>query len=176
MIVPLTPEEKSQCLQAGNMRWQLGRASQLVNKRIDGTKRDDLEIEYLGIKGECAVSKALDLSWSPFHLGTDGGADMWSGKHSIDVKTAFKNANYLLFRNIKSFKADIAILCKELDDLIEIVGWVARAEFIAEHKMIDLGYGQVAALHKDNLKEIGLLWKMLTQKKLNAVMEGLQSY
>ena len=176
MRIELTAEDKSHCLQAGKMRWQLGRAMKLVNKRIDGTNRDDLEIEYLGLKGECAVSKVLNLNWTPFQLGADNGADMWSGNLSIDVKTAFKNANYLLFRNIESFRSDIAVFCKEDDDLIEIVGWVSKAEFVKRHEIINLGYGEVPSIHKDNLREVEVLWKILTQKRLNAETEGLQSY
>ena len=66
MLVHLTPKEVAQCNQAAAMRWQLARASGVVNQRRD-KGRSDADLDLLGVKAELAVSKVFDLDH--IHVG-----------------------------------------------------------------------------------------------------------
>ena len=55
--VRLTRSEMSEVKQAAALRWQLARASGVVNQRQD--IRSDADIDLLGLKAEMAVAKAL---------------------------------------------------------------------------------------------------------------------
>ena len=54
MLVSLTQKEVAQCHQAAAMRWQLARASGVVNQRRD-KGRSDADLDLLGVKAELAV-------------------------------------------------------------------------------------------------------------------------
>ena len=65
------------------MRWQMNRASGIEQQRK--APQDVGDIDLLGIRAECAVAKALDLDFNPYHLGIDSGADLFAGDISLRV-------------------------------------------------------------------------------------------
>ena len=76
ILVQLTKPELSQCKQASTLRWQLARASGVVNQRKDTDSSDD-DIDYLGIRAELSVAKVLGCDYTPSALGIDEGIDMY---------------------------------------------------------------------------------------------------
>ena len=144
------------------MRFQMARSGKLTNQNV--CQRPDLDL--IGIRGECAVNKLLDLDWSAYNLGYDDGVDMWSGDVSIDVKTGFKNAKILIFKTIDKFRADISVFCRQAHEGIEIVGWCGREEFKKKAKVFDLGHGDTFGVEGKDLNRIECLWKILKQRQM----------
>ena len=128
MLVSLTPKEVAQCNQAAAMRWQLARASGVVNQRRD-KGRSDADLDLLGVKAELAVSKVFDLD----HIhaaGVDDGRDVWLDDISIDVKATFYPTGRLLFKKREAFKADCSILvCQQAPDRMHVVGYIPKTHF-----------------------------------------------
>ena len=121
MLVKLSPKEMSICEQAAALRWQLARASGVVNQRRD-QGRTDADLDLLGIKAEMAVAKVFDIDYTPFQLGVDNGKDLWLGNISIDVKATFYKNGKLLFKTRDAFKAHCAVLvCENNPEILDVV-------------------------------------------------------
>jgi len=164
--VRLTRSEMSEAKQAAALRWQLARASGVVNQRKD--IRSDADIDLLGLKAEMAVAKALQLPYRASDLGIDSGADMWSEDVSIDVKATYHKSGKLLFKSLDSFVAEYAILVTISDDedLMRIVGGMGRDRFKLEAVETDLGRGICWVVPQDILTPIEGVWLTLTQWRL----------
>ena len=164
--VRLTRSEMSEVKQAAALRWQLARASGVVNQRKD--IRSDADIDLLGLKAEMAVAKALQLPYRASDLGIDSGADMWSEDVSIDVKATYHKSGKLLFKSLDSFVAEYAILVTISDDedLMRIVGGMGRDRFKLEAVETDLGRGICWVVPQDILTPIEGVWLTLTQWRL----------
>jgi len=164
--VRLTRSEMSEAKQAAALRWQLARASGVVNQRKD--IRSDADIDLLGLKAEMAVAKALQLPYRASDLGIDSGADMWSEDVSIDVKATYHKSGKLLFKSLDSFVAEYAILVTISDDedVMRIVGGMGRDRFKLEAVETDLGRGICWVVPQDILTPIEGVWLTLTQWRL----------
>ena len=166
MIVKLSPREMSNCKQAATFRWQLARASGVVNQRRD-QGRDDNDLDLLGIQAEVCVAKVFDIEHNPFQLGVDSGEDMWLGDLSVDVKSTFYPRGRLLFKNIESFKADCSILvCKQEEDTFNVAGYCSRKSFNNLSKPMDLGHGVGMVLDQGQLSPLEKLWAYYTSRRL----------
>jgi len=166
MLVKLSQRDVSVCEQAATFRWQLARASGVVNQRRD-KGRTDGDLDLLGIKAEMAVARVFDIDHNPFHLGVDTGKDMWLGDISIDVKATFHRTGRLLFKSQDAFKAHCAVLvCRHEEDILDVVGYAPRSTFLREGSKINLGYGEGFCMDQKTLRPIHDLWRVYTEHRL----------
>ena len=166
MLVKLSPKEMSMCEQAATLRWQLARASGVVNQRRD-QGRTDGDIDLLGIKAEMAVAKVFDIEYSPFQLGVDSGKDLWLGDISIDVKATFHKNGRLLFKTRDAFKAYCAILvCEHTPEILDVAGCIPRKDFCTECQEGDLGHGICVYVEQETLQPLHDLWLFSTERRL----------
>ena len=166
MLVKLSPRDVSMCEQAAAFRWQLARASGVVNQRRD-QGRTDGDLDLLGIKAEMAVAKVFDIDYSPFNFGVDSGKDMWLGDISIDVKATFHKTGKLLFKSDDAFKAHCAVLvCQHEDNILDVVGYAPRSTFLRERQEADLGHGIGVYVEQDSLRPMHDLWRVYTEHRL----------
>ena len=160
MLVRLTKRETGRCEQAATFRWQLARASGVVNQRKDGG-RSDGDLDLLGIKAETAVAKLFGISdYNPFEFGIDCGQDMALGDITIDVKATFYKSGMLLFKTKESFKSSTSVLVTATgdDDVFNVVGHCPRSDFMAKSRVVDLGHGAGYAVDQGDLRPIENLW------------------
>lgn len=158
MIVRLSRQEEADCIQGANMRLKFAQQFQQEQKRGNQSAYD---IDLLGIRGECAVAKVLQIPFEPFRLGVDTGIDLFIDDLGIDVKSRFKG-KLLLFKTLESFKADFAVLTEAKEDCIKIVGFCSKFNFQHDHQIYDLGYGPSCGLPDTELRDISVLWRHLT--------------
>lgn len=170
MIVKLTERELALCKQAATARWQLARASGVVNQRKD-SNRDDFTIDYLGIRAEQAVAKVFRLDYTPSVIGIDDGSDVWFEDISIDVKSTFHPDGKLLFKSLEAFKSDVSILVTavkeegyEVVDEMEVVGWITKGEFMELANERDLGHGACYVMEQYQLSSLETLWKAVAEQ------------
>ena len=160
MLVHLNSREIGRCKQAAALRWQLARASGVVNQKRDGGRTDG-DLDLLGIKAEVAVSKLFGIAdYTPFEFGVDCGYDMAMGEITIDVKATFYKSGLLVFKSVDSFRASTSILVTgdKDGDVMNVVGHCPRAEFVRRHKTVDLGHGPGVGVTQDGLRPIENLW------------------
>ena len=164
LLIKLTKSELSQCKQAAALRWQLARASGVVNQRRDN--RSDDEIDYLGIRAETAVAKAYDLPYTPSALGIDEGVDIYAGDISIDVKSTFHTEGRLLLKSKDAAKADIFIMVSDTpdDDVMNLIGWTSKSRFLQDCQETDFGKGVCYTMEQDQLYTVSSLWLHMTSK------------
>lgn len=163
LIIKLCKSELALCKQAAALRWQLARASGVVNQRRDSRSDDD--IDYLGIRAELAFAKAYNIQYTPAALGIDAGVDMFCGDLSIDVKATFINGERLLVKSKDAVKADVLFMVREnCDELLELVGWIRSSRFLEEAEEKDLGHGKGWMVHQDRLAKPAQFWELLTNK------------
>lgn len=171
MLVQLNATEIRKCSQAAAARWQVARASGVVNQRKDGT-RSDADVDLLGIKGELAVAKIFGIeSYSISELGIDCGYDMEIGRVTIDVKATFSGHGHLAFKTLESFKAVTSILvtATEDSDIMNVVGHCPRDEFMRKCKLTQLGSGSAYAVRQDELMPLENLWSVAMSMKFGPV-------
>ena len=159
MNVWLTKKEILDCEQAAALRWQLARASGVVNQRKD-RGRSDGDLDLLGIKAELAVSKLLSIKHNVFQLGVDAGADMFFDEISIDVKSTFHPTGRLLFKSHEAFRADCSVLVTATPeaDVMNVIGYASRKMFIAKSEHTDLGHGPCFIMDQQMLNGMDKLW------------------
>lgn len=166
LLIRLTPAELSRCKQVAALRWQLARASGVVDQRRDSS-RSLSDIDLLGVKAEQAVAKALDLEYTAA-LGIDDGADMYAGDVSIDVKATFYPNGKLLIRSQAQAKADVFVLVAVVDGddaVMRLCGWISRKGFLAQCKTVDLGKGPGLAMEQADLRHLTELWGLLVTRR-----------
>ena len=166
-IVELSKKEINDCESAGAQRHRLARQDKLpvatkddnVNMKIDNTN------DLVGIKGELAVAKLLEIDFNPFQFGVDTGIDLFVGDWSIDVKTAkmsFREKPNLLFNSDKMFRSDLAILVtQESENTFGIAGWLKReewAEKCEEHRRFD---GSSRGSYKVGLEDLHHIFRLV---------------
>jgi hypothetical protein len=167
LLIRLTPAELSRCKQAAALRWQLARASGVVDQRRDSSRQLN-DLDLLGVKAEQAVAKALDLEYTPTALGIDDGADLYAGDVSIDVKATFYPTGKLLLRSQAQAKAHVFVLVAAVKDeeaVMRLCGWISRREFLAQCKTIDLGHGPGLAMEQSDLRHLTELWGLLVTRR-----------
>lgn len=170
ILVSLTRAEIAQCKQAAALRWQLARASGVVNQRKDTDSSDD-DIDYLGIRAELAAAKVLGCDYTPSALGIDEGIDMFIDDLSIDVKSTFHQSGKLLFKSLPAFKSDIAILVTATawEEKMNVCGWVSQDRFKEKAEETDFGKGTCWTMGQEHLAPLKNLWLKITKEKLGKV-------
>ena len=140
MIVRLSELDTYEIAWAAHERHKYKQDWQVKTQRVD-QKRDDFAITREGMAGEWAVSKVIDTPVNlDLHPGGDAGWDFEYCGIKIDVKTS--KAKYLLFNTLSSFKADLAVFARYLNEYqIELVGAITRQDFVAKHQLKNFGYG-----------------------------------
>lgn len=163
LLIKLTKSDMSLCRQASSLRWQLARASGIVNQRRDD--RSDQDIDYLGIRAEAAVSKAYNVPYHPTSLGVDDGVDMYAGDVSIDVKSTFHTGGRLLLKSKAAAMADLFVLVSNTpeEDIMNILGWTTRDYFLNNCTEADFGGGGGFILPQSSLFKPEQLWLHLTK-------------
>lgn len=165
-LVRLTRREMSDARQAASGRWQLCRASGVVNQKK--SNRSDADLDLLGVKSEIAVAKVLGVDYNPYDMGIDDGMDMWFGDRSIDVKATFHQTGRLILKSADAFRADCAILVTESEDdtVLRIIGGCSRDRFKAEASYTDIGYGKRWVMEQNQLSPIEVVWRSLKETHL----------
>ncbi len=149
----------------------------LFSRRIS-----DIQIHYVGLKGEWAVAKALsqEIDLTVSH-GGDTGHDLSYAGMTIDVKVG-RGTDLIFYVN--KFRADAAILVRaynkstELPGLplhtdprlladpelgwrdVVLVGWITKKEFYGRCIRKDYGYGPRQVVPMENLNDMIDLFKM----------------
>jgi hypothetical protein len=167
LLIHLTPAELSRCKQAAALRWQLARASGVVDQRRDSSRQLN-DLDLLGVKAEQAVAKALDLEYTPTALGIDDGVDLYAGDVSIDVKATFYSNGKLLLRSQAQAKAQVFVLVAAVKDeeaVMRLCGWISRKGFLTQCKTIDLGHGPGLSMEQADLRHMTELWGLLVTRR-----------
>lgn len=161
--IRLSRQEMSEASQGATMRWQMARASGIGNQKRAGVS--DAELDLVGIKAEMAVAKLLSLDYMAARLGVDDGSDLWFGGVSIDVKASIYPTGKLLFKSLKSFRADCAILVTTTndDDVMSVIGGISRSLFATDHAVTDLGRGECLTMEQDEIWPIEQMWLRLCE-------------
>jgi len=164
MNIKLSKKELSEVNQIASLRWQLSRASGVVNQRKDNNRSDD-DVDKLGYAGEYAVAKLFNLHFNPSILGIDDGFDLWINDLSIDVKTTFYETGVLLFKSKDAFKADVGILVTATgsQNIFKIAGFISQKLFKEKAQIFkETGY----CIQQKDLMPIERLWKYTRQQEL----------
>jgi len=140
MIVRLSELDTYEIAWAAHERWRYKKNLGIISNRVD-QKRDDFSITREGMSGEWAVGKVINTPVNlDLHPGGDPGWDFEYCGIKIDVKTS--KAKYLLFNTLSSFKADLAVFARYLNEYqVELVGAITRQDFVAKHQIKNFGYG-----------------------------------
>ena len=151
------------------------------NKRVD-KDLSDIQMHYVGLKGEYAVAKFLGIELDmDILLAGDAGHDLVFRDRTIDVKVSQKDLKFFPGK----FTADIAVLVQphtrmswhrpEKDERIGkpvfawkhslISGWVWRKRFEEEYYERDFGYGLRHCMNAEDLHNPYELFRRLWKKK-----------
>jgi len=153
MLINLSRKDMHASLMMGNDTVAICRALGFTPRKevMGGLSREEQNV--IGFKAEFAVARAFGLHPPVMSIISDYGVDLWWNDIAIDVKSTTKD--YLIFDTLKQFKADVAILTSPVEDsAVDIIGWVSRDQFLAEHGTKDFGYGIRCVMHKDELQPI----------------------
>ncbi len=151
---------------AAEQRQQAKNVSVARDKRSDRSL-DNVEMHYIGIKGECAVARVLCV---PVDLNAYASGDLtkdltYQGM-TIEVKTL---QDWLIFNDMSHFGSDVAILVNpcgtETDERIRhkrahcyrnvaVIGTISRENFARVAFSKDFGYGTRLCVKADQLEPI----------------------
>lgn len=166
----LTELEQKICSTSGKMRYNSNRKAGLPNAKV--SKRNPTDIEMIGVAGELAVAKYLNVYPDLSIFVRKGGADLITHDNKkIDVKTTFYDKGKL----IAFYKTDygdidtFVLVTAEHYPIVVIRGWAKREDLINNNKIGDLGYGKVFVMEQSELRDINLLCfrlKSVNNKKI----------
>lgn len=129
MRVILSEEELERCRKCAAIRTNNARNNGIPNQRVSSDK-SDLTVDYIGLVGELAVAKYLDVEVELEKVGADNGIDLIYGDLTVDVKTRSFPGDDLVFKSHKAFKAQVAILARfKREDCVDILGCMSRKKF-----------------------------------------------
>jgi len=151
--VTLTDWEFRICEMLAAERYRSARQGGVTDAQVG--PQDSTMTDLVGICGEFAFCKALnvypDLTISP----RSGSVDARIGGMTIDVKTTVRESGRLLATLKKaSHTCDVYVLAVGQDLNYRLAGWAFSDELIDEINMIDLGRGLVYALDQSALHPI----------------------
>ena len=154
----LTDLEQKICSVGAKMRYVSNRkAGVKVTKIAPNSHRD---VEVIGIAGELAVAKYLNIYPDFTILVRKGGADLVTHDgRRIDVKSTFYHTGQLMafyknpYNDIDSF---VLVTTKDYPKVV-LRGWIDKKELLNERNVADLGYGKVFCMEQKGLKDIDLL-------------------
>ena len=128
--------------------------------RLNNVKQTRLDANILGFMAEFAVCRLFETDPPRLNFATDGGVDLWIEDISIDVKFTNHRKNGLIFDSFDKFKSRIAILVTNTPefDVMEIIGWCSKNDFMQKSYEKDFGYGVRKVLDLERLKSIENFW------------------
>ena len=154
----LTKLEQKISSTGGKMRYDSNRKAGLPNAKV--SKRDPMDIEKIGVAGELAVAKYLNLYPDLSIFVRKSGADLITHNNKkIDVKTTFYDRGKL----IAFYKTDygdvdtFVLVTAEHYPTVVIRGWAKREDLINDDKISNLGHGKVFVMEQSELRDIDLL-------------------
>jgi|TARA_R100001086_G_scaffold192604_2_gene109840 hypothetical protein len=156
--VTLTAAVKEQLLASAH-----GRNDQktLAQTRRQSDAWTDLEVDYLGLKGEYVIAQLSGESFdeTSYGAGGDDGVDIWIHGRPCAIKTNHRWGGYLLVERAHDLRAvshillvsgecdarDQQCVCRRLDDLSEerwhYAGWIQVPRFWDDATYANWGYG-----------------------------------
>jgi len=161
LIVRLTPQELHAAVTLGKDTHAICGLQGLKPRDANGKEQSEID----GARAEYAVAKLFGLEPPSLNVGSDGGIDLWFGERSIDVK--FTKTDSLIFDNVDSFKADIAVLVRNFGDdpsALGVVGCIGREAFAERSTLEDRKYGPKLCMKSEELLPPERLWREI--KKL----------
>jgi hypothetical protein len=156
-IVKLTPEEQAEIdLNAGG-RQAIKDLKGIQTNKISGTLTD-LELHYLEVMGQYAVSKYLGvpMDWS-ICVGGNKNPHFTVNGITMRVQTPTHHPPVLKLNRVEDFYTDLMVVCMEWPGepgVIAIYGCVSRDRFLREHMLKDFGYGKRLTLMSWDLTPI----------------------
>jgi hypothetical protein len=154
VIVELNETEIAFCYQVASTRRMLNRGFGVKDATL---KKDFMSGEALGVIGEYAVGKVLNVFPRFIDRVKGGGEDLIYKNHRIDVK-ATGNASNGIFVHKPNLDIDIFILAVVDLPKIQILGWAEYKIVVSEeNKNKDGGYRYTGKLntHKIDWKSDG---------------------
>lgn len=152
MIVELNECEMELCHFIGKKRNSENKNNNVKNARVSNL--DDDEINIQGFIAEFAFCKKFNL-FPDFDISLRSGSFDGKTKNGkrYDIKST-KNKNGNLLATLKHNKdVDIYVLAYVDNNLVDLVGWIDKDEFINEKNIKNLGYKDTYFLHKDKLNK-----------------------
>ena len=147
----LTNLEQYLCKRGAKMRYTNNRKQHIRNAKAGPQSYEKTEI--LGLGGEIAVAKWLNIYPDLTIYARQGGADLISntGKR-IDVKTTMYETGKLLAKiNTAYPDIDIFVLVTAEFPVFIVRGWATKEELLRPDTVANLGYGDVHCLAQDKL-------------------------
>lgn len=174
MIVKLNQMEMALTEQAGRLRWQLARASGVVDRVVDGD-RDPIAIDRLGVRAETAVAKLLNLDFSASTLGIDSGGDLFVPVKddeflTLQIKATFHKKGNLLFRHDCKFEFMFAFLvCAQEDpSTYEVTGCISAQRINTKKFKADKGKGYVGwQVNRSDLAPVSDFWTYMQKRRFS---------
>jgi len=164
VTVELTPEDLARIETLAHGRND-PKEGKIATRRVDG-KRDDLELNLLGLRGEFAVAKHLGVSLNyEIHMrGRKNKYDLIYAGQTIEVTVNSYPGGDLYFNAY--FDADYAVLVVPAPaGAMRIAGYASREEFRDLSRIVNYGHGDRLAMSQWQLRPIEEL-KALAQGKM----------
>ena len=145
VIVRLTPEEQTEIdLNAGGRQAIKDQRGIQTHKISD--KMSDLELHYLEVMGQFAVSKHLGapMDWS-ICVGGNKNPHFTVNGITMRVQTPTYHPPVLKLNRAEDFYTDLMVVCMRWPEeplVIGIYGCVSRERFLREHMLKDFGSGK----------------------------------
>lgn len=129
MLVQLSASEVDICQRDAVARTRTARREGIINRKMDESRSDE-QVDLFGCMGEMAVCKLFGV---PYEEGRslDDGYDILLGDIRVDVKTTAHANGRLLFRSVRGFKADAAVLVQATDlwGVVRVAGFCTADHF-----------------------------------------------
>lgn len=177
-IIELTEAEEQFAERIAKLRSEVNRKAGTKDQRIDQS-RDSDEIELLGIKGEIAFAKFMQIPLQTEYFlkdGPDPGFDFKWNDLTVDVKTSIYSTGVLLFKSFAAFKAKTAVLITKESkaNAFRIVGIISRERFFKVYEWITLTSSAVPrpSCKQSELAPIAQLTEYLRIKELECSRES----
>ena len=125
-----------------------------VNAKTYSRNNSPWEGHYMGLQGEIAVAKLvrfpINESISPDGDGSE--PDLWWKRDRVEVKTTRYNPPIMKFDKLTDFEDDICFLCcMSSEGVIDVAGYIRRADFYDCHTQKDFGFGIRACVGQESL-------------------------
>lgn len=158
-MIELTEDEIMDSLRFVHRVRENKKQYEVTDKKFD-KNNSSYSVNLMGRLGEVACGKVLGLRVDETITPSgDNGHDLISamGKN-IQVKTS--TLSQLIFNAPELFVSDVAVLVKfygdkqlpHVDSKFEVLGWITRESFLANHYLHDYGYGTRLVMDADQLR------------------------
>lgn len=133
------------------------RNSENINNHVQNARMSNLDDEEINIQGfiaEFAFCKKFNL-FPDFDISSRNGSFDGKTKNGkrYDIKSTTNKKGNLLATLKHNKDVDIYVLSYLDKNVVEIVGWIDKDEFINEKNIKNLGHGDGYFLHKNKLNK-----------------------